>query len=123
MEEALDIDQAGLERLKVIMITCITREMAKEFSAPCTVDVNYDWYFEGIVVRAQQEILGREVERIDVEYPKDWWQAFKKRWLPGWAKARWPVEMVRCKLVARELYPKMALPDKGGVIALKNQWA
>ena len=28
-----------------------------------------------------------------ISYPADWWQSFKLRWLPRWAKDRWPVRM------------------------------
>ena len=33
-------------------------------------------------------------ERIEVHkrWPKDWWQAFRERWLPQWWLRRWPVE-------------------------------
>lgn len=29
----------------------------------------------------------------DVEYPADWWEAFKDRWFPSWLKRRYPVKM------------------------------
>ena len=28
-----------------------------------------------------------------VTYPADWWQHFKQRWFPSWAKKMWPVIM------------------------------
>ena len=27
-----------------------------------------------------------------ISYPKDWWQACKNRWFPGWLKGRFPIE-------------------------------
>jgi hypothetical protein len=29
-----------------------------------------------------------------LSWPDGWWQAFKDRWFPRWAKARWPVRRV-----------------------------
>jgi nuclear transport factor 2 (NTF2) superfamily protein len=38
-----------------------------------------------------------EVERISVRFPADWWEAFKERWFPKWARDRWPVKWThRC---------------------------
>jgi hypothetical protein len=34
-------------------------------------------------------IWGENVHNID--YPLDWWQAFKDRWFPEWLKKRYPV--------------------------------
>jgi len=38
-----------------------------------------------------------------IEYPKDWWQSFKDRWFPVWAKKRWPVKMRHVDI--REIFP------------------
>lgn len=32
---------------------------------------------------------------IKRKWPKTWWDAFKLRWYPAWAKQRWPVEFER----------------------------
>jgi len=74
-----------------------------------------------LVLRVVQEIWGRELSRVDVEWPADWWQAVKERWLPAWAKGRWPVKMRGACLVARELYPKMAMPDMGPLLRLDKR--
>lgn len=29
-------------------------------------------------------------EAVSVHYPSTWWDAFKERWFPAWAKRRWP---------------------------------
>jgi hypothetical protein len=37
------------------------------------------------------------------KWPATWWDAFKDRWFPAWAKRRWPVEWRRLKQVVPEL--------------------
>lgn len=29
--------------------------------------------------------------QVDEQYPATWWDAFKERWFPGWARRKWPV--------------------------------
>lgn len=45
-----------------------------------------------------------------IRYPKDWWQAFKERWLPKIFRKWWPVEYKIIDIYA--LYPSIAMPDK-----------
>jgi len=40
-----------------------------------------------------------------VEYPKDWWQAFKKAHAPQWFLRRWPVENTKVSFHVRALLP------------------
>lgn len=39
-------------------------------------------------------IHGLPKERISIHrsWPKTWWDAFKYRWFPKWARERWPIE-------------------------------
>jgi len=94
----------NLERMKFVAYQYISKELAKEFAEPCEVDV-LPLLNNMFALRVTQRVLGREVERVAVEYPADWWQAVRERWLPEWAKKRWPVRMRKHQLVARELYP------------------
>lgn len=56
-------------------------------------------------------------ERLEeISYPSDWWQAFKERWFPKWAKAKWPVETTRYE--ARALYPRISMPEEQHYIHL-----
>lgn len=101
-----------LEKFKLLAIAYISPELADVFAIPPKVDVSaLDWTFHGLAVRIIQEVMGREVEHVEVRYPADWWQAFKARWFPAWAKRRWTVHETIVELNARELYPKVAMPD------------
>jgi len=43
----------------------------------------------GSLVRHILDIATMEDDAFD--YPRDWWQAFKERWYPEWAKRKWPI--------------------------------
>ena len=45
----------------------------------------------------------------DIEYPADWYQAFKQRWFPRWALKRTPVRMTKVHLA--RFCPHVAVPD------------
>lgn len=34
----------------------------------------------------------------EIEYPLDWWQAFRERWLPNWWLKRYPVDCIRWQI-------------------------
>ncbi len=46
-------------------------------------------------------------EECIAEYPADWWQAFKERFFPAWAKRRWPVKTT--VIVAVHKFPHFGL--------------
>jgi hypothetical protein len=91
----------------------IVAELAEEFGEPATVTISDhgNWFVDQVVMRVVQSIFTREIDEFTVEYPADWWQAFKDRWFPEWAKKRWPVEKRVTVITAREMLPKMASPD------------
>ena len=102
------------------MLQIVTEELADTFAMPVTVDTSLHMSFmaNDIVFRIKQEVAGRIADEVEARYPADWWQAVKGRWLPGWAGRRWPIKETVVKLTARELYPKVALPEYKHVISL-----
>ena len=36
-------------------------------------------------------VWGERVQQTIVQYPRDWWQALKERWMPKRWRARWPI--------------------------------
>ena len=116
-----EVDGVKLDKLKLYILTYLTRELVEEIVNPPEVKISehVDPYGELIGVQVRYAILGQEMERVECRWPADWWQAFKARWFPEWAKARWPVREEVRQLVARELYPKVKLPDREPHIALE----
>lgn len=54
-------------------------------------------------------VWAQDGQTIDIEYPRDWREAFKQRWFPAWAKKRWPVVTVRHVINADLLYPNIRI--------------
>jgi hypothetical protein len=105
------MDTVTLERMKLVALQVISEELAEEFAIPPKVEVSahFDMYGD-IALRVIQTVYGRTMEEVSAEWPYDWWQAFKQRWFPAWAKKRWPVMMHKVILEAKDLYPKLSLP-------------
>ena len=58
------------------------------------------------LIQLKGQLFYEGLERI--EYPADWWQAFKARWLPLWARRRWPVRYQVYEINA--YYPTFRVP-------------
>jgi hypothetical protein len=117
------MDQLELERLRVILVSYISEKLAEEFITPPEVRVNRlnDWFSTDISVCIRQDVLGRELTAIAHSYPANWWQAIKARWLPRWVLRPWPVKETTVTLTARELYPKIAMPEQEWAINLEKR--
>lgn len=117
MSECLDADNpqchtVALERFRIAALRYVSEELLRYFA----ITPEVDWYehlrFVGdeLVLQARQQVLGTTLERVVVEYPADWWQAFRQRWAPAWWLRRYPVCCTRRTVEVRALYPKLALP-------------
>jgi hypothetical protein len=59
-------------------------------------------------------LFGEPQPDITIEYPKDWWQAFKERWFPKWLLNKYPVVKTYHTLRRNIVYPdlKISIPDQ-----------
>ncbi len=64
-------------------------------------------------------LWGEKPEYKEVSYPADWWQAFKERWFPKWAKRRWPVEYEVRRITLHVLYPNFRHPNDDTFLPVK----
>jgi len=69
--------------------------------------LQYNPIWSGMVASIKARIYGEQMIYDEIEYPSDWWQAFKERWFPTWAKKRWPVRHEKYIFDARFLYPSI----------------
>ena len=68
-----------------------------------------------IVTQLLLHVAGEQIKII--KYPADWWQSFKERWYPNWAKKRWPVcytvfdiEILYPKIdIRKDAHPRLAI--------------
>lgn len=111
-----------LERMTFAVQQYITEELAADFANAPQVKLHshVDFMVGGMVVELRQHIYGRIAEQEEVKYPADWWEAFKGRWFPAWAKERWPVRYRWITLTARELYPMVKMPRHKHAIVIQK---
>jgi hypothetical protein len=96
-----------LERRKFDVI-----ELVDQFAVNAltyTEEVCHD-LFGSMMHRLHASIYGRDMDKVVVEWPKDWREHFKQRWFPKWAVKRWPVKMAQKVIVASEYYPMISAP-------------
>lgn len=109
------VKQVVLERLQHHMTSALNGELLRN----CRSDTFLAPHFDGVITQLLLSVMGQHVEMIKVEYPRDWWQAFKERWFPNWWLRRWPAEMTYRTLAADVVYPKIELPrERHAVIML-----
>ncbi len=95
------------------ILATLARELHEEFVINPEVDIMVHADMIGsMMVRAIQDVMGEQLERVECRYPADWWQAVKARWLPTWAMRRWPVREIVTVLEAKAIYPKIGLPEQ-----------
>ena len=116
----MTIETVQLERMKLIMLQYISRQLADDLAMQPELEVSmYSSIADELALRLKQEVYGRQLEHISARYPDDWWQAFKERWFPAWAKKHWPIQYAEIHLEAKELYPKMAALGRGPVLWMR----
>ena len=54
-------------------------------------------------------LWGKTIEEYELEYPLDWWQAVRKRWLPAWWLRRWPVRQETRTIHLVAYWPDLAV--------------
>ena len=69
------------------------------------------------MVQARGRLFYKNLETI--EYPADWWEALKARWLPTWAKRRWPIRYRHFEINA--YYPTVKVADHEGHVWIPRQ--
>lgn len=79
-----------------------------------------------VAIKLKSHVLGqeRDCKSVSVSYPSTWWDAFKERWFPLWAKRRWPVKRTTETLKATlwETYPhcQRIFPEMGESVFLET---
>lgn len=104
-----------LEKVRVGIEVALSHTLLMDPSVDLDVLLN-----EAIVAKVRGFVLGRTLERQQVSFPSDWWQSFKARWFPRWAKRRWPVKFDTVMLEAKALYPEanIAVPKELGKVVV-----
>jgi hypothetical protein len=100
-----------LEKIRFGLQTRLSKEIA---------NAEVRWYEDHLTDTIVFEVRGfvwaekKSAKEFNYEFPADWWQAFKARWFPAWAKKRWPVQMQKIHIDVKAIYPEFrpAMPQE-----------
>lgn len=105
------VEQIVIERLKIGM----QQTLSPEVFADADIEVLFDLLRRQFLVQARGFIWHKQIDRLDIKYPKNWKEAFKERWFPEWALERWPIKYTEHAYDVAALYPdlhkKYAIPN------------
>ena len=74
-----------------------------------------------MVIELCAKIAGDKTEPQSVRWPLDWVQALKARWLPDWARKRWPIRYATLVFSFDVLYPDYKpAPNMGRFFPVSN---
>jgi hypothetical protein len=88
------IDKLELEKLKLIAIERLSKEMIYPQNLKLSVDEQTQFMYDEIIFRMVAEFIGKLEKDTVVSYPKNWRESFKERWFPRWLKSRYPIRYV-----------------------------
>lgn len=66
----------------------------------------------GLIYMLRASIWAQRLDEQVVRYPADWWQAFKQRFFPYWARQRWPVRETVKAMRLYAWYPDLMIPSQ-----------
>jgi hypothetical protein len=114
-EEYVPFDTIELESFRYAISKAISNKLAME------ADIRFlqDYFVDQTVMTIVQTIYGKQILEYHDKYPLDWWQAFKERWYPTWAKEKWPVKYKYIDYDVRELLPTINIPRHPSHIVTK----
>lgn len=71
-------------------------------------------FAEHFVIEFQSYLATNRLVEKTITYPTTWWDAFKKRWFPEWAKRRWPYHETTHTINWNYGYPEITAPNALG---------
>jgi hypothetical protein len=98
----INIIKCRLERQKLVILRYLAEN---QIEATVDFDPFVSFDTDKLCQRIVAIVYGEEVKEEIVRYPADWWQAVKERWLPAWAKRRWPIRYKKSQLRLMCMYP------------------
>lgn len=98
-----------LERIRFGMQQAVSAELLD-----AQIEGKHDRLVDQFVYTLRGYLWGESQKGYEYSYPADWWQAFKKRWFPNWAKRKWPILYTVIKVDVNVVYPdlKISMPTE-----------
>ena len=103
-----------LERMQVIIQQAARLKLihALALSEEAQINLATEFFAGGLTARLTAVLAGEHVRVLEVQYPADWKQAIKERFLPRFLRKRWPVHYVKVGWDIRVAYPEISLPNE-----------
>ena len=113
LKDEVPVHRLVLEKVRLSVGQILPNEVdAKFYRDPTQLADNVRAHFQTYIAG-----MGGETVRIEKQWPRDWWQAFRERWLPKWWLAKHPVQYERIDFQRRffeKVCPHFKFPDRPG---------
>lgn len=108
-DTSYDYQRLQLEKFKICVLKYLDSTLSKFLAMSPRAEVsNYmHWESDLIALRIVQEVYGVEHDIETVEYPSNWWEAVRDRWMPRLLRKWFPIHYTKVTIHARELYPQI----------------
>lgn len=115
----IETHQIELEKIKIAIVQRISNRLLDQIVEVSEID---SFIHDAIDLRLHGYLWGETAKAEPIQYPSDWWQAFKQRWFPRWALARWPVRLTTHHITLRTLYPnfRISMPSEAHVLKIET---
>jgi hypothetical protein len=81
-----------IEKLRIACVAYFSKEMLADVKIRTSEHTTF--VCDSLAIQLNATVFAQRLDEQTVEYPADWWQAFKERFFPGWAIRRWPVHRI-----------------------------
>lgn len=111
--------------MKVISSEITTIDIRRKVLQICAQHaVDLPFLSKAEMTRFEQQIAGKMIYELrakiatkkfaakTIRFPKDWVESLKERFLPQWARVKWPVVWQEITVEADAYHPDFAIPDK-----------
>ena len=83
------MEHLDIEKIRVGCVAYFSKEMLTDVKVRTSEHVSF--VCNSLAIQLNAKVFAQRLDKQTVEYPSDWWQAFKERFFPVWARRRWPV--------------------------------
>lgn len=111
-----------LEKIRMGMIQTFS-----EYLLDVDMEIIQRHITDAFSVNIKGYLWGEEAAKREIQYPQDWWQAFKERWFPKCLLKKYPVIYTHIVMEAKAIYPnfRQSLPNESCTIIVMepmNVW-
>lgn len=89
------LETVTLEKVKVCAIHRMSNEQVALMNLRLDQSDHASFMADQLALRLSGYVHAMHEEPIRIEYPRDWWQAFRQRWFPAWWLNKYPVQMTK----------------------------